>query len=367
MTDHYSDFDQRVKDALAQVKAPEAAKAQTLAAIEALRGAVESEGRGESAGAPWPISKLQPSREGAVAPWPADSPQPSSEGAGSSLGAIVAQPPNEGRSDARAITLDGTAVVGAPQRRRRRWVAPLAAAACLLLVGVLAFAGWRVWQEPAAFVSVDVNPSIELTVNAFDRVVATKGVNEDGAAVLAQVNVCGKTYEEALATLMGSGAMAPYVAEDAFVDVNVTCANNDTAAALEAQSAAVMRQYPCQSVCQRADDATRKAALAAGMGVGRYQVASELAELDDSVELYDCADMTMRQLEDAVGELCHDVSHNHGTGHGHGNGNADGTSAGSGSNSDSSSGSGSGSGSQHGQGQGHGSAHGEETHHNEHE
>lgn len=360
MTDaNYPDFDQRVKDALAQVKAPEAAKAEALAAIEALRSAAE----GESAGTPWTASGSQSSSEG-VGPFPS---------------ANVPQSLDGQRRDARVSTFAGTAFANAPQRRRRRWIAPLAAAACLLLVGVLAFAGWRVWQEPAAFVSVDVNPSIELTVNAFDHVVAAKGVNEDGSAVLTQVNVCGKTYEEALATLMGSSAMAPYVAEDAFVDVNVTCTNNDTAAALEAQSTAVMRQYPCQSVCQRADEATREAALAAGMGVGRYQVASELAELDESVELDDCADMTMRQLEDAVGELCHDESHNHGTGHGHGSGNGggngagggngsgsgagsgNGAGAGSGSGAGAGAGSGSGSGSQHGQG--HGNGHGQETHH----
>ncbi len=241
-------------------------------------------------------------------------------------------------------------------RRRRRW-APLAAAACLLLVGILAGAGWHLWQQPAAFVGVDVNPSLELTVNAFDRVVKATAINDDGATVLDALSLEGRSYEEAFATLMDSEAMAPYLAKDAFVDVNITTQDNALASELQAQSDAVLAGHPYQGACHHADEATREAAAAAGMGVGRYRAACELAELDDSVSVDDCAAMTMRELHDAIDHLCEDESHDHGSGSGND------ASHGAGTGSDQGSGAGNGAGNGQGVGSGHGKRHGQ--HHQE--
>lgn len=282
-------FEHDVRKALLQVKAPAAAKAHTLAAIEAAREA-----------------KASP----------------------------TARSP----------------------RRRRRW-APLAAAACLLLVGILAGAGWHLWQQPAAFVGVDVNPSLELTVNAFDRVVKATAINDDGAAVLDALSLEGRSYEEAFATLMDSEAMAPYLAKDAFVDVNITTQDDALASELQAQSDAVLAGHPYQGACHHADEATREAAAAAGMGVGRYRAACELAELDDSVSVDDCAAMTMRELHDAIDHLCEDETHNHGFGSGSGAGHGAGAGNGQGS------GAGNGAGNGQGVGSGHGKRHGQ--HHQE--
>lgn len=51
---------------------------------------------------------------------------------------------------------------------------------------------------------------------------------------------------------------------------------------------------------RRADSATRDAAAAAGLGVGRYQAAQELMSLDPSYTLEECVSMTMRQLRDRI-------------------------------------------------------------------
>ena len=57
-----------------------------------------------------------------------------------------------------------------------------AAAAVLLLLG-----GGIVYALPDAYVSLDVNPSIEYTVNRFDRVLRVRPVNEDAAAIVASL------------------------------------------------------------------------------------------------------------------------------------------------------------------------------------
>lgn len=65
----------------------------------------------------------------------------------------------------------------AKKRRRHRWMAAVAMAACLLL----AFVGVHEWQEmPIASVYMTINPEVRIDVNRGDEVVDLEGVNEDG-------------------------------------------------------------------------------------------------------------------------------------------------------------------------------------------
>ena len=67
----------------------------------------------------------------------------------------------------------------------RQRIAAIAASAVLVLSlggGGLAYA------MPYGTVSIDVNPSIEYTINRFDRVLRVSGINEDGQAVLEAID-----------------------------------------------------------------------------------------------------------------------------------------------------------------------------------
>ena len=60
--------------------------------------------------------------------------------------------------------------------RRRAFALAMACLTVLLLGG----GGYLSYAMPVAAIGVDVNPSIELAVNIFDRVVGVTGYNEDG-------------------------------------------------------------------------------------------------------------------------------------------------------------------------------------------
>ncbi|MEG2096977.1 MAG: hypothetical protein RRY65_02300, partial [Pseudoflavonifractor sp.] len=76
----------------------------------------------------------------------------------------------------------------------------IAAAACLVLLCGLG-SGTYAYLAPSSYVSLDVNPSIEYTLNMFDRVLSVKAVNEDGAQILQEINLKdfnNKTIDEAV-------------------------------------------------------------------------------------------------------------------------------------------------------------------------
>lgn len=70
------------------------------------------------------------------------------------------------------------------------------AAACAAIVFVLSIA--RIYFTPYAYVSLDVNPSIEYCVNQFNRVLNTKAVDSDATQVLNGLNLNNKTINDAI-------------------------------------------------------------------------------------------------------------------------------------------------------------------------
>ena len=104
-------------------------------------------------------------------------------------------------------------------------LAPLVSACALLLLCV-GIGNWYFFQKmPVSYVSVDVNPSVELTLNRRNRVTAAESRNKEGEIVLAHLDLEGKDYLEAVELLVGSQAMQKYLTGDAELTVTVASSN----------------------------------------------------------------------------------------------------------------------------------------------
>lgn len=178
----------------------------------------------------------------------------------------------------------------------RRAVAALAACLVLALAGIGGFA----YAQPTAYVGIDVNPSIELGVNRFGIVVEAEALNGDGEALLDAVSLTGQAYADALSNLTQSEAFSPYAQEDSYLEISVTSDDGRQAEDIRRQSDACLSALPCRGSCHAVDGETRSAAASAGMGVNRYRAALELIELDPSVTLEECSNLTMRELRDRI-------------------------------------------------------------------
>lgn len=181
--------------------------------------------------------------------------------------------------------------------RTRRWAFALAACLALCAIG---FGGFSAFASETAQVGIDVNPSIELGLNRFDCVVAARPLNEDGAQLLEGIDLFGKSYDDAMAALTGSELFLSYVGDDGYVEISVSSADEGQAEALAEKSDACLESLPCHGSCQTVSAENREEARAAGMGVGRYNAARELMELDSSVTLEECRTMTMRELREKI-------------------------------------------------------------------
>lgn len=164
--------------------------------------------------------------------------------------------------------------------RIRRFMAPVIAAAAAVLV---MFGGgyYYSYAAPAGFVSIDVNPSIEYTVNRQHKVTAITPLNEDAneiASRLVNEGICGKELSDALEGTMHMLEDENYIGmEDSdFVLAGVSSDDEKEKEKMVSEVSEVLSLIPEETgkeVSFYVHEGTkheRKEAKDAGMSSGRY-------------------------------------------------------------------------------------------------
>ena len=88
------------------------------------------------------------------------------------------------------------------QRNRRPLRRLVPVMACCLLVLLFSIGTGWLYFTPVSAITIDINPSLELSINRFDRVLSVKGYNEDGRYIANAVNVTFLKYEDALRKIL---------------------------------------------------------------------------------------------------------------------------------------------------------------------
>ena len=171
-------------------------------------------------------------------------------------------------------------------------------AACMLSL-VLVLSGLGIWFLPATSIGLDINPSLELTVNALDRVIALKGKNEDGLEVAKHLDVSGMPYDEAMQRILISEELEPYLESGSMISISVVGGGSDVHAE-KILSKVVCRAYAIADdenvfYCQT-DKETLEAARESGLCIPRYLAWQHLLERDPDMTSEEVAQMSKEDI-----------------------------------------------------------------------
>lgn len=96
-------------------------------------------------------------------------------------------------------------------------------------IGII-FIGFWAYSSPYYYVSLDVNPSIEFTLNRFDRVLSVKAVNDDGEEILKEIDLNELEYtsvENAINKTVEQISENGYFSEDEESNIVITTSSKD--------------------------------------------------------------------------------------------------------------------------------------------
>ncbi len=83
------------------------------------------------------------------------------------------------------------------------------AAACLLALG--AGVGAYSYTVPYSYIDLDINPSVELTVNIYDRIIGVEALNEDGSMLIRDMSLKHMKLDSGVSTLLNSAVEQGYL------------------------------------------------------------------------------------------------------------------------------------------------------------
>lgn len=181
---------------------------------------------------------------------------------------------------------------------KRRYPAYALACACLL---VLLGGRWLCFT-PTAQISIDINPSLELGINRFDRVVCVSAFNEDGQALADTLDMKYKSYTQAIEQLLNDESVTALLSGGEVMTITVVGSDGAQSDSILSGVAACTAGHH-NTYCHAATSEEVAGAHESGLSCGKYRAFLELQRLDPDITPEAVQGMTMREIQDLIDSL----------------------------------------------------------------
>lgn len=180
-----------------------------------------------------------------------------------------------------------------------RRILPAAAVACFALI---LFAGINLYFTPTARIDIEINPSLELGINRFDKVVSVNPLNDDGKKLAESLDIKFAGYDEALRKILDNKIVESLLLDNGVMTVTVVETNTTQSADILSEVRTCVKDYD-NVYCHSASSEEVSAAHKLELSCGKYQAFLELQELDPDITPDDIRNMTMREIQELIADL----------------------------------------------------------------
>lgn len=217
---------------------------------------------------------------------------------------------NAGYAIGQSIVLDAAveeerASSAQPKRRRPRAAAFAGVAAGFLL---LLLGGFKGYTTPTGVVSLDVNPSIEYTINCFDHVLDISSVNDDAQKILAGLDESALRYrlvdeavDATISVLRENGYLTDTTENDVVISA-VSYSDAHTAEIAERLGERVRRHSDLTVYSIPVSKNDVQSAHDLGTSAGKLQIIERLGESWDKDETFDPGDWVAKPVREIIRE-----------------------------------------------------------------
>lgn len=178
-------------------------------------------------------------------------------------------------------------------------------AAVMVSFCILIFAGgfsFHIYSTPDAYVDIDVNPSIELTLNRFNRVIRTHAYNDDGERILSGIHLWNQTSEKALTALIAAMQQEGYLDNRSLLSITVQSgSNSQLLEAIHTYISCTVEDHHITDMEQdiySIDIETKKLAQELNLSPAQYLAIRDLQEIDPAITFEECKNNSIRELRE---------------------------------------------------------------------
>lgn len=172
---------------------------------------------------------------------------------------------------------------------KRLSLTALPIAACMIVM----IGGYAYYRTPINYISFDINPSVELGLNRFDRVIEAEAINADGNNLLNGAKILNMSTGDAIEELSLKAEEKGYVRDDGSTVIAVTTLSkqHDEAAKIRDQADKTLRTMISKRTLNAivytdsADLLLRTEAREIGLSPGKYKLILLLQSLDSGIEI----------------------------------------------------------------------------------
>lgn len=176
------------------------------------------------------------------------------------------------------------------------------AAMFLLLVG-LSF-GMYTYSKPYSYIDIDINPSIEITTNVFNRVIFIRGLNKDGEKILETGKYKNKNIEACIKIVLDSAVKNGYLLTEKNNAVLFTVSSYDeekTAQIEKVVNSSAQKELKEVNVVikiltEKASIKSHDEALKLGISPGKLQLIEKLQKNNPEVKVEDYKDASVKRI-----------------------------------------------------------------------
>jgi hypothetical protein len=182
------------------------------------------------------------------------------------------------------------------------------AAMFLLFVG-LSF-GIYTYNKPYSYIDIDINPSIEITTNVFNRVILIKGLNKDGEKVLETGKYKNKNIEACIKIVLDSAMKNGYLLTEKNNAVLFTVSSHDEEKTVELEKAvSTSAQEDLKEIKVVTEVITEKVSLKShneaiklGISPGKLKLIEKLQKIDPEIKVEDYKDAAVKIIMKEIHE-----------------------------------------------------------------
>ena len=165
------------------------------------------------------------------------------------------------------------------------------AASVLLVAGI--GIGVYAWKNPVQYISIDINPSLELSVNCFQRIISINSLNDDGWKLVKTVSLKAQTYESGINRIINSAKNLGYINGEGNVLISISSEDEK----LNERTQITIREKVTDNIeVMTFDTEEHNTSLKKGLSPGKNNIIEKVIESGIGLDKNDLVDIPVNEL-----------------------------------------------------------------------